>query len=195
MSDKKISALTAATTPLAGTEALPIVQGGVTVKVSAANLTAGRNISATGLTTEGATALGLGVNGGIDAVTITAAKDVGVGTATPTAGAMSNAAILNAGVFTTFKGSAASTSGAATTIAVANQNHPQAVYIVSCGVSSGAPAAYSAVSIVTADNNTLKATALQTATNMTISVSGTNIQATQTSGGAQSILFSIVRVA
>jgi hypothetical protein len=34
MADKKISALTAATTPLAGTEVLPIVQSGVTVKVA-----------------------------------------------------------------------------------------------------------------------------------------------------------------
>lgn len=42
MADKKISALTAATTPLAGTEVLPIVQSGSTVKVSVANLTAGR---------------------------------------------------------------------------------------------------------------------------------------------------------
>lgn len=34
MADKKISALTAATTPLAGTEVLPIVQSGATVKVA-----------------------------------------------------------------------------------------------------------------------------------------------------------------
>jgi hypothetical protein len=39
MADKKISALTAATTPLAGTEVLPIVQSGSTVKVSVTNLT------------------------------------------------------------------------------------------------------------------------------------------------------------
>lgn len=45
MADKKISQLTAATTPLAGTEVLPIVQGGATVKVSASNLTAGRDVS------------------------------------------------------------------------------------------------------------------------------------------------------
>jgi hypothetical protein len=50
MADKKISALTGATTPLAGTEVLPIVQGGATVNVSVANLTAGRAISATELT-------------------------------------------------------------------------------------------------------------------------------------------------
>jgi len=46
MADKKISQLTGATTPLAGTEELPIVQGGATTKVSVANLTAGRNVSA-----------------------------------------------------------------------------------------------------------------------------------------------------
>lgn len=46
MADAKISALPAATTPLAGTEVLPIVQNGVTDQVSVANLTAGRAISA-----------------------------------------------------------------------------------------------------------------------------------------------------
>ena len=50
MADKKISALTAATTPLAGTEVLPIVQSGSTVKVAVSNLTAGRDISTTGMT-------------------------------------------------------------------------------------------------------------------------------------------------
>ena len=50
MADTKISALPAATTPLDGTEVLPIVQGGITEKVSVANLTAGRAISATQLT-------------------------------------------------------------------------------------------------------------------------------------------------
>jgi hypothetical protein len=50
MADKKISALPASTTPLVGTEVLPIVQGGATVQVSVANLTAGRAISATSVT-------------------------------------------------------------------------------------------------------------------------------------------------
>jgi hypothetical protein len=50
MADKKISALTGATTPLAGTEVLPIVQSGATVKVAVSDLTAGRAISATVLT-------------------------------------------------------------------------------------------------------------------------------------------------
>jgi len=50
MADKKISALTSATTPLAGTEVLPIVQSSATVKVAVSDLTAGRAISATQLT-------------------------------------------------------------------------------------------------------------------------------------------------
>jgi hypothetical protein len=50
MADKKISALTAASTPLAGTEVLPIVQSGATVKVAVSDLTAGRAISATSVT-------------------------------------------------------------------------------------------------------------------------------------------------
>lgn len=45
MADKKISALTGAATPLAGTEVLPIVQSGATVKVSAADVTAGRQVA------------------------------------------------------------------------------------------------------------------------------------------------------
>lgn len=46
MADKKISQLTAASTPLAGTEVLPVVQSSATVQVSVANLTAGRTVSA-----------------------------------------------------------------------------------------------------------------------------------------------------
>lgn len=53
MANQKISALTGATTPLAGTEVLPIVQSGTTKKVSVADLTAGRAISASGVSTKG----------------------------------------------------------------------------------------------------------------------------------------------
>lgn len=45
MANSKISALTAATTPLAGTEVAPIVQSSSTKQVSIANLTAGRDTS------------------------------------------------------------------------------------------------------------------------------------------------------
>lgn len=86
MADKKISALTGATTPLAGTEVLPIVQSGATVKVAVSDLTAGRAISATsvtastgnliqgssgkGVTTGGAYSLGFGTNGSTTQFTI-----------------------------------------------------------------------------------------------------------------------------
>jgi hypothetical protein len=51
MADTKISALPASTTPLAGTEVLPIVQGSTTKQVTVANLTAGRAVSMLSATT------------------------------------------------------------------------------------------------------------------------------------------------
>ena len=72
MADKKISALTGASTPLAGTEVLPIVQGGATVKVAVSDLTVGRAVSALSLaSTTGATFA-------------TTSGSVGIGTASPT---------------------------------------------------------------------------------------------------------------
>lgn len=72
MADKKISQLTAATTPLAGTETLPIVQGGQTVKASAqsiANLAPAELPSQTGnngkyLTTNGTSSSWASVSAG-----------------------------------------------------------------------------------------------------------------------------------
>lgn len=58
MADKKISALNSATTPLAGTEVLPIVQSGNTVKVSVANLTAGRTVNADSILATGPSGFG-----------------------------------------------------------------------------------------------------------------------------------------
>jgi hypothetical protein len=56
MADLKISQLPAASTPLAGTEVLPIVQSGSTVQVSVNNLTAGKAVSATSFDTSVAAA-------------------------------------------------------------------------------------------------------------------------------------------
>ena len=49
MADKKISALTGASTPVAGSEVLPIVQSGATVKVSIDNLTSGKTVPTNGV--------------------------------------------------------------------------------------------------------------------------------------------------
>ena len=71
MADKKISALTGATTPLAGTEVLPIVQSGATVKVAVSDLTAGRAVSAASLALT--TALPV-TSGGTGLATVTAGR-------------------------------------------------------------------------------------------------------------------------
>jgi hypothetical protein len=55
MADVKISGLPASTTPLAGTEVLPVVQGGATKQVSIANVTAGRAVSGLNFNPTGAT--------------------------------------------------------------------------------------------------------------------------------------------
>jgi hypothetical protein len=55
MANSKISALTSATTPLAGTETLPIVQSGATKQVAVSDLTAGRAVSFSGFTMTGGT--------------------------------------------------------------------------------------------------------------------------------------------
>lgn len=62
MADKKISQLTAATTPLAGSEVLPIVQGGATVKVSVDNLTTGKVVPANGIQFPGTQVASAGAN-------------------------------------------------------------------------------------------------------------------------------------
>lgn len=58
MTDLKISQLTGATTPLAGTEVLPVVQSSSTKKVSVANLTAGRAVSVGSLASAGSVQIG-----------------------------------------------------------------------------------------------------------------------------------------
>ena len=88
MADKKISQLNTASTPLAGTEVLPIVQSGSTVKVSAADITAGRNISASGVTISGGTADGVVYLNGSKAATtggsfVFNGTNLGIGTGSP----------------------------------------------------------------------------------------------------------------
>ena len=124
---------------------------------------------------------------------ITSAGDFGIGTTSPTTGSLSNVATLNAGLFATLRGTVASTSGVAVTIGTAISS-TNVGYIVSCGVPSADPANYCAVAVVSADSGVLRVTALQTAVLMSISVSGTSIRATQSSGAAATIYFNILRV-
>jgi len=94
MANTKISALTGATTPLAGTEVLPIVQSSTTKNVSVTNLTAGRSVSATNFIPSGSTvptnglylpaanAVGIATNS-TNAVYINSSQAVIVGATTP----------------------------------------------------------------------------------------------------------------
>ena len=83
MADKKISALTGATTPLAGTEVLPIVQSGATVKVAVSDLTAGRAVTALSVVTTEKVAFGGATN---------ANSIVNIGSANPLSGTTQNMA-------------------------------------------------------------------------------------------------------
>lgn len=87
MADSKISALTSAATPLAGTEVLPVVQSGTTKQVAVSDLTAGRDVSMKDLTTTGNTILGDAstdtLNVGNGGLVKDASGNVGIGTASP----------------------------------------------------------------------------------------------------------------
>jgi hypothetical protein len=102
MADLKISQLTGASTPLAGTEVLPIVQSGSTVKVSVANLTAGRAVASAGGTFSDNFVQG------------TAAKGVNFTANTPAAGMTSQ--LLNWYEEGTWTPSVTASSGAITTL-------------------------------------------------------------------------------
>jgi hypothetical protein len=126
MADKKISQLTGASTPLAGTEVLPIVQSGSTVKVTVADLTAGRAVSASTATLSAGSAaapcitttgdVNTGIffpaadtiaftEGGAESMRIDSSGQVGIGTASPTqkldvAGGMKGGVINRAATYT-----------------------------------------------------------------------------------------------
>jgi len=74
MANAKISALPAASVPLAGTEVLPIVQGGVTEQVSVANLTAGRAVATGNLGVTGTVTVSGDVVVNVDKFSVVAAS-------------------------------------------------------------------------------------------------------------------------
>jgi hypothetical protein len=109
MADVKISALPAATTPLAGTEVLPIVQSGTTDQVSVANLTAGRTVNGAAFTATGTvsgatvtasgTVSGATVSGTTVSGTTVSGTTVNVGAGTVSAPSISPTGDSNTGIF------------------------------------------------------------------------------------------------
>lgn len=90
MADLKISQLPAASTPLVGTEVLPIVQSGSTVQVSVNNLTAGKAVSASTVTATTVTATTLA--GSLD-TNVAAAKLTVSGTSVVASGTDTNISV------------------------------------------------------------------------------------------------------
>jgi hypothetical protein len=112
MADKKISALTSASTPLAGTEVLPIVQSGSTVKVAISDVTAGREVSASKFIPTGNVVTGNGMylpsanklawsTNGVQNMSLDAADGVLISTTTAAAGA-AGMAVQNTQVSTNY---------------------------------------------------------------------------------------------
>jgi hypothetical protein len=113
-------------------------------------------------------------------------------------GLLSNTAPVIAGLFKSFDDAATFTTGVAQTLfTVPNTD---ATYIITLRRGAvGDALNYQAVSILSANATvggsvTTVLTALKTAGNVSISISGTNLQGTQTSGGAASLQWVVTRV-
>lgn len=115
-----------------------------------------------------------------------------VGT-TASTGSISNTAPVVSGVFKTLSGTVSAATATATTIATLF-SVTNGTYIVSCGLAASDPTNYSAVSLVTVDATVLRVTNLQTATLMSITISGQTVRATQSSGVTTTIYFTLTRV-
>ena len=118
-----------------------------------------------------------------------------VGTTSST-GSLSNTAPVIAGLFQSFDDVATFTTGVAKTLfAIPNAS---ATYIVTLRRGAvGDAANYEAVSILSANSGTSVSavlTDLKTAANVLISISGTNLQGTQSSGGNASLRWIVTRV-
>ena len=133
-----------------------------------------------------------GANAFVQAMTLDASGNLLVGT-TSTGGSASNSVKNVGGVFSTVNGATGSTAtGVAATLFTAPN---EAVFIVSAYiVGSSAPANYNAVAIVSVSGGTAAITTISSALNLTISLSGLNVRATQTSGVNQAFAYSAIRI-
>jgi hypothetical protein len=119
--------------------------------------------------------------------------NVGVGTAL-SGGSISNTAKILAGIFSTLIGNTGSIATATPTTMFAAPSE-STLMVTAYITGSAAPANYNAVSIVKVSSGTAAITAISTALNLTITLSGANVQVTQTSGVNQTIQFNVLRLA
>jgi hypothetical protein len=119
--------------------------------------------------------------------------NVGVGTAL-SGGSISNTAKILAGIFSTLIGTTGSIATATPTTMFAAPSE-STLMVTAYITGSSAPANYNAVSIVKVSGGTAAITAISTALNLTITLSGADVQVTQTSGVNQAIQFNVLRLA
>lgn len=213
MADQKISQLTAATTPLAGTEVLPIVQSGSTKKVATDDLTVKnvRSNATTGILQVAGPNAGTTRTMTVPNANFTAARtDAGqtftgnqqfddavlVGTNAAT-GSASNVKPVTGGIHSTVNGSGFSmTSGVATTIFTLTNTALSQTWLVCADLQSEGTTSYACVYIVTCINNSVtQAVQLVKGGLASISVSGLNVEYTQSSGGTKTnTQFSAIRI-
>jgi len=126
------------------------------------------------------------------AMTLDASGNLLVGT-TSTAGSVSNTTKTVGGVFSSINGTTASTaSGSAVTLFAAPT---ESSYLLSAYLfGAGSASAYHVVAIVKVNGGNVAITAISSATGISISSSGLNIQATQTSGISQAVSWNVVRL-
>jgi hypothetical protein len=129
----------------------------------------------------------------LERMRIDSSGNVLIGT-TATTGSTSNNIMAVSGIFKTISGSSSAAHTVATTLFTA-PILGNATYIVSAGINNtGVPSLYAAVSLISVDGATIQATALKTAGNLSISISGRNVRGTQTSGATQNIVFTAIRI-
>lgn len=98
-------------------------------------------------------------------------------------------------LFVTQSGSDANTPNNTPTTLVTLPNVAAGAWLVTAALPANSPTNYAAVSLVTTQTTNTAITPIKTAANMVLTVSGLNVQGTQTSGGPYGIDWTIVRIA
>ena len=127
------------------------------------------------------------------AMTLDASGNLLVGT-TSAGGSSSNATALVFGGARTASGSVSAATAVATTIFSITAALTGRYEVVALVGFSGAPAQYTAIATIIWDGNGSRVVA-NNGTNLTITISGSNVQITQTSGSTQTVSWSFLRIA
>lgn len=203
MADVKISGLPASTVPLAGTEVLPIVQGGATKQVSIANVTAGRAVSAlsyaptgstvpaNGLFLPAANAVGISTNS-VEVARISATGGISIGnTIDPGATNLS----VTGSTFSVTTTNAVTLGTPVTVYSFPNLGSGgDSSYMVTAGSNRGDATNFSAYAIIMTDAGTSRILDSALSVGVSISMSGLDLIITNGAGGTISVKTNILKL-